>query len=154
MSTPAVPPSPRARPGASVHRLTPLTRSPTRAGAVVLAELVARGGRVAWGVLDPVRPDAECDAAERVRAGIGAITAAGGDLETLVARSLMTPSCGTGRLAPRRERLVGSVLDAAAGAVAATWRSWPLMRPGKAVVRLTPRAPADPNAPQGSTPAP
>ncbi|CAB4891412.1 unannotated protein [freshwater metagenome] len=95
------------------------------AGAVVLAELVARGGRVAWGVLDPARPDAESDVAARVGAGIGAVTAAGGDLETLVAHSLITPSCGTGRLAPSRERLVASVLDAAAGAVAATWRSWP-----------------------------
>jgi len=95
------------------------------AGATVLAELVARGGRIAWGVLDPVRPDAEYDVAARVGAGIGAILPAGGSLESLVARSLVTPSCGTGRLAPARERLVASVLDAGAAAVEATWRSWP-----------------------------
>ncbi|MDO9409923.1 hypothetical protein [Patulibacter sp.] len=95
------------------------------AGAVVLHELVARGGRIAWGALDPVRPDAEFDAAARIGAAVGAVTAAGGDLETLIARSLVTPSCGTGRLAPARERLVASVLDAAAAAVGATWRSWP-----------------------------
>ncbi|MEV4421456.1 hypothetical protein AB0L40_15955 [Patulibacter sp. NPDC049589] len=95
------------------------------AGAEVLAELVARGTRIAWGAVDPVRPDAAFDVASRVAAGVGAITATGASVEALVAHSLMTPSCGTGRLAPDRERLVASVLDAGAAAVAATWRSSP-----------------------------
>jgi hypothetical protein len=95
------------------------------AGGVVLAELVARGGRIAWGALDPVRPDAEHDVAARVGAAIGAVVAAGAPLETVVERSLLTPACGTGRLSPARERLVAAVLGAGAATVAATWRSWP-----------------------------
>lgn len=97
------------------------------AGAVVLGELVARGGRIAWGALDPVRPDAEYAVAARIRAAITTVVDAGASLDAVVGASLLTPSCGTGRLAPDRERLVASVLDAGAAAVAATWRSWPRM---------------------------
>jgi hypothetical protein len=95
------------------------------AGAAALAELVVRGGRIAWGVVDPVRPDHEYDVAARIAAGVCAVADAGPSLETLVHHSLVTPGCGTGRLAPDRERLVASVLDAAAAVAGASWRSWP-----------------------------
>jgi hypothetical protein len=94
-------------------------------GARVLGELVRRGGRIAWGALDPVAPDGAADVAARVAAGIGAITAAGVPVDELLARSAVTPACGTGPLTEHRERLLASVLEVGAEAAAATRRAWP-----------------------------
>lgn len=94
-------------------------------GAAVIAALIDGGGHVAWGALDPVTPDGVGDLLARVASAIGAVTAAGTSVERLFSRSLLTPSCGTGRLSPDRERLVASLLDAGAGAAAAAWRAWP-----------------------------
>jgi methionine synthase II (cobalamin-independent) len=69
------------------------------------------GIRVAWGVIDPLAPDDVDVVAARIRACLASTGAA--------ERSLLTPSCGTGRLAPSRERLVAALLGAAAATVRA-----------------------------------
>jgi hypothetical protein len=88
-----------------------------------LTQLVARGGRVAWGILDPVRPGSAAASAGLAVAALRGLAGAGVSLEDAAQRSLVTPSCGTGRLSPERELLVAAKLDAAAhaarGAVAA-----------------------------------
>lgn len=92
-------------------------------GRPVLSRLLARGGRVAWGVLDPVRP---CSAAASAGLAVAALSGCSGGRpapERTARQSLLTPSCGTGRLSPERELLVAATLAAAAqaarGAVAA-----------------------------------
>ncbi len=81
-------------------------------GVDVLAALAARGGRIAWGALDPVAPDGPEMVAARVGAGLGALTGAGLAVEDALAASLLTPACGTGRLSVQRERLVAATLGA------------------------------------------
>lgn len=98
------------------------------AGAIALAALLRRGTRVAWGALDAVDPDGVGDVAARVAASVAATAATGLPLATVYARSLVTPACGTGRLAVERERLVASLVDAGAETAAATWRSQPPAR--------------------------
>jgi hypothetical protein len=84
-----------------------------RDGAGVLARLLARGGRVAWGVLAAHRPERAADAAGRLSAALAALgTSAAGVGE----RSLLTASCGTGRLSPRREAEVTAALELVAAA--------------------------------------
>jgi hypothetical protein len=81
----------------------PLDRSAARA----LAHHLARGGRVAWGVLAAHRPERAAHAAWRLSAALarlGASPAAVGPV------SLLTASCGTGRLSPRREAEVTAAL--------------------------------------------
>lgn len=97
-------------------------------GAAVLGALLRRGGRVAWGAVDAVRPDDVCDVAARVAAAVAATAATGVPVATVYARSLVTPACGTGRLAVDRERLVASLVAAGADVAAATWRSRPSER--------------------------
>ncbi|MBF6621064.1 MAG: hypothetical protein ITG02_12650 [Patulibacter sp.] len=99
-------------------------------GAAVLSALLRRGTRVAWGAVDPVSPDDVCDVAARVSAGVAATVAAGAPLATVYAQSLVTPACGTGRLAADRERLVASLVAAGAETAGATWRSQPGARVG------------------------
>lgn len=97
-------------------------------GAAVLGTLLDRGARVAWGAVDAVRPDDVCDIAARVAAAVAATAATGVPLATVYERSLVTPACGTGRLATDRERLVASLVAAGAEVAAATWRSQPSAR--------------------------
>ncbi len=94
-------------------------------GARVLADLVRRGTHIAWGAVDAVDPGDAADVAACVAAAITTVAAAGADAEVVYDRSLVTPACGTGRLAPDRERLVASLIDVGADAVAATRRSVP-----------------------------
>jgi ketosteroid isomerase-like protein len=75
-------------------------------------ETLATGIQIAWGVVDPVTPGD----AETVAARVRTCLAATGHPEAVAARSLLTPSCGTGRLSPARERLVAALLGAAATA--------------------------------------
>jgi hypothetical protein len=89
----------------------------------VLAKLLRRGGRIAWGVIDPVAPAPAGEAIGRSAACLS--TMAGGlPLDRIARQSLLTPACGTGRLSPDRERLIAATLDAAArstrDAIAAT----------------------------------
>lgn len=97
-------------------------------GAAVLGALLRGGARVAWGAVDAVRPDDVCDVAARVAAAVAATASTGVPPATVYARSLVTPACGTGRLAADRERLVASLVDAGADVAAATWRSRPSER--------------------------
>jgi hypothetical protein len=62
--------------------------------------LVARGGRVAWGVIQPHRRDGVAEAEERLRA-----------VDAIGPASLLTPSCGTGRMSIRREVEIAGALE-------------------------------------------
>jgi hypothetical protein len=75
----------------------------------VLARMLRRGSRLALGILDPVTPTTAGAAADTALAALASI---GG--EEAAQRSLLTPSCGTGRLSPAREKLVAASLTAAA----------------------------------------
>jgi hypothetical protein len=77
---------------------------------------LATGMRIAWGVVDPVTPGDASTAAARVHACL----AAAPEPQAMANRSLLTPSCGTGRLSPARERLVAAMLGATAMAVRST----------------------------------
>jgi hypothetical protein len=92
-----------------------LTRTPLAPHARrALRRLLLRGGRVAWGALDPVDPGTSADAAALAAAALHALAGDGLELETVAARSLLTPACGTGRLAPSAERLLAAGLGGAA----------------------------------------
>jgi len=96
---------------------TPLTPHARRA----LRRLLARGGRIAWGALDPVDPGTAADAAALVT---GALAGLGPEPEAVAARSLLTPACGTGRLSPAAERLLAAGLGGAADGVRGAIRAW------------------------------
>jgi hypothetical protein len=76
-------------------------------GAAVLRRVVERGGRVAWGVLDPVAPDGAPAASARVTAAIGSLGLPAGQV---AAGSLITPACGTGLLTTADEELLAATL--------------------------------------------
>lgn len=96
-------------------------------GRPALARMLRRKGRVAWGIVDPVRPGPSANAAGLAVAALSALAGDHLPLERVADLSLLTPSCGTGRLSPERERIVAASLDAAAnatrGAIAAASRS-------------------------------
>ena len=99
----------------------------------VLEALLRRGGRIAWGVIDPVGPEPAGEAIGRSAACLSAM-ANGLPLDRIAHQSLLTPSCGTGRLSPERERLIAVTLDAAArstrDAIAALALELPMDRGG------------------------
>jgi hypothetical protein len=78
-----------------------------RASARVLARHLARGGRVAWGVLAAHRPERAAHAAWRLSAALARL---GASPAAVGPSSLLTASCGTGRLSPRREAEVTAAL--------------------------------------------
>ena len=88
-----------------------------------LRRLLRRGGRVAWGALDPVDPGDSGAVAAVLAGAVFALTAPGLGVEEVARRSLLTPGCGTGRLAERRERLVAATLAAAVDGVRAAVRA-------------------------------
>jgi hypothetical protein len=101
-----------------------VTRTPLVPHAVrALRRLLRRGGRVAWGALDPVEPGTSGDAAGLVAAALHALAGDGLDPGTIAARSLLTPACGTGRLTPAAERLLAAGLGGAADGVRAALRA-------------------------------
>lgn len=90
----------------------PLDLRATRA----LERTLRRGGRVAWGIC-PVGSGEEVGPAARWMAeAMTTLAARGVGRETLLARSLLTPSCGTALAEPARERRLAEVVDAVAGA--------------------------------------
>jgi len=98
-----------------------LTREPLAPHARrALRRLLARGGRIAWGALDPVAPGTSADAAALVAGALFALGLPPGEVAT---RSLLTPACGTGRLTPGAERLLAAGLGGAAGGVRAALRA-------------------------------
>jgi hypothetical protein len=78
-----------------------------------LARQLARGRRVAWGVLDPVEPDGVPATAARLAGAVASLATPHLPLARVAALSLATPTCGTGRLTPAQERLVAATLEAA-----------------------------------------
>jgi methionine synthase II (cobalamin-independent) len=84
-----------------------------RRAALGLERLLAGGGRVAWGVLAAHRLEGVAEARRRIDAAAARL-----GVEDLGARSLLTPSCGTGRLSPGRERAVAAELTALRQALA------------------------------------
>jgi hypothetical protein len=101
----------------------------------VLARLVARGGRIAWGAVDPVAP---CDVATASARLSAAIASVGVPPDDVAAASLVTPACGTGRLSVARERLVAATIEAAAGVTAAAITAQPGPAPLGTVNRAGP----------------
>jgi hypothetical protein len=82
-----------------------------------LARMLRRQSRIAWGIVDPVQPGPSANAAGLAVAALSALADEHVPLERVADLSLLTPSCGTGRLSPERERIVAASLDAAARAV-------------------------------------
>jgi len=78
-----------------------------RRAARALARHLARGGRVAWGVLAAHRPERAAHAAWRLSAALARI---GASPAAVGPSSLLTASCGTGSLSPRREAEVTAAL--------------------------------------------
>ena len=109
----------------------------TDTARAALARLVRRGGRVAWGALDAVTP-----AGTGSTAGLaaGALASLGLPPELVAERSLLTPSCGSGQLAPAGERLLAATLDVAAREARAAVRA---MRTGETRQYTLPSASAE-----------
>jgi hypothetical protein len=78
-----------------------------RRAATALERLLARGTRLAWGILAAHRPEHALHGARRLSFVLARVPATG-------EQSLLAASCGTGRMAPRRERQVASALAAVA----------------------------------------
>jgi hypothetical protein len=88
-----------------------------------LRRILRRGGRIAWGALDPVAPGDSGDVAALVAGAVFALTSPGLPVGTIARQSLLTPGCGTGRLSERRERLVAATLAAAVDGARAAVRA-------------------------------
>lgn len=84
--------------------------------ARALERTLRRGARVAWGLCPAGGSDEVGPAARWMAEAMETLAARGIGRETLLARSLMTPSCGTALTEPARERRVAEVVDAVAGA--------------------------------------
>jgi hypothetical protein len=81
-----------------------------------LRRLIDRGGRVVWGALDPVRPGDIGDAAARLIAAMAALDDEGRPARVACA-SLVSPTCGSGRLSVQSELRLAASLAAVAGVV-------------------------------------
>lgn len=73
-----------------------------------LRAIADRGGWIAWGAIAAHRPEYALHGVRRVTAALEAVPQAAG-------RSLLTPSCGTGRMSVERERQVAVALRDVAG---------------------------------------
>jgi hypothetical protein len=78
-----------------------------RRAATALRRMLARGGRIAWGVLAAHRAEHALHAMKRLRGALARVAAAGD-------QSLLTASCGTGRMSARREPEVAPALASVA----------------------------------------
>jgi hypothetical protein len=78
--------------------------------------LADRGGRIMWGVVDPVRPGDAGEAAARL---IAAMASLGGEgrPSAVATASLVSPACGSGRLSVQSELRLAATLGAALAAV-------------------------------------
>jgi hypothetical protein len=88
--------------------LSPLDRD----AASALQALLERGGRVAWGVVQPHRSEHGLHAVKRLREALGVVEVDG-------AQSFLTASCGSGRMSPAREAEIATALWDTARAVRA-----------------------------------
>ena len=73
-----------------------------------LRRLIARGGRVLWGALDPLSPGEPADARARIEAAQRAIGATGHE-------GLVSPACGSGLLTVTQEQALGELVAAVSG---------------------------------------
>jgi hypothetical protein len=71
--------------------------------AHTLRRHLLQGGRIAWGVLQPHRAEHALHALARLRAALSVVAADGG-------HSLLTASCGSGRMSPAREAEIATAL--------------------------------------------
>ncbi|HEY4095543.1 MAG TPA: GNAT family N-acetyltransferase [Baekduia sp.] len=76
-------------------------------GAAALRTLLAGGGRVAWGIVAPDRPEGDAEAPALLDAALRATGATG-------RQSLLTPTCGTGIVSVAREMAVAEAVGAIA----------------------------------------
>jgi hypothetical protein len=82
----------------------------------ILARLAARGGRIVWGVVDPVAPGDPAVAAARLIAAMASLgTSCRAD--EVAQASLVSPACGSGRLSVDSERRLAGTVAATLGAV-------------------------------------
>ena len=94
-----------------------LRQAPEDPAIAALTRLVSRGGRIMWGMVDPVDPSG----ARSVGLLAGAISMFGNALSPVevLAASLLSPSCGTGRLSIESERRVAATVQGVADAMRA-----------------------------------
>jgi hypothetical protein len=92
--------------------------TPDAVAWTTLARLVARGGRIMWGIVNPVSPRDPATATGLIAAAASALRLAGSPAEA-IAGGLLSPSCGTGRLSIEAELRAAAILAAAADAVRA-----------------------------------
>jgi hypothetical protein len=92
--------------------------APDAVAWATLSRLIARGGRIMWGIVNPVSPRGAEAAIGLVAAAASALSHAGSPGEAIDA-GLLSPSCGTGRLSVEAELRVAAILAAAADAVRA-----------------------------------
>ncbi len=97
----------RAEPGLLSFDLA--LAAPGEQAAATLRRLLARGGRVAWGVVAPHRAEHEPHASKRLLYALERTGASG-------EQSLLTPSCGSGRMSVQRENELAAVLWSTAAA--------------------------------------
>lgn len=85
-------------------------RSMARDALPALRTIVRRGGRIAWGVLDPT-DTADVTAATQLAAGaIARLVRPGLSFDDATRRSMLTPTGGTGALTPAAEHLIAASL--------------------------------------------
>ena len=102
-----------------------------RRAAEGLRRLLARGGRIAWGALAVHRDEHAEDALARLRPALARVAAG----DALAARSLLTASCGSGRMSPARELEIAAALRDAAGALRGARKSRVSRREGRSPVQ-------------------
>jgi hypothetical protein len=91
----------RAEPGMLSFDLA--LAAPGEQAAATLRRLLDRGGRIAWGVIGPHRAENELHAAKRLQHALERTGASG-------EQSLLTASCGSGRMSVQRENEVAAAL--------------------------------------------
>ena len=83
-----------------------------RRAALALERLLARGTTIAWGALAVHTGERAADAARNLHGALARLPAAAR------ARGILTPSCGSGRLSPAREREAAADLRDVAASIA------------------------------------
>jgi hypothetical protein len=91
----------RAEPGVLSFDLA--LAAPGEQATATLRRLLDRGGRIAWGVVQPHRAENELHAAQRLQYALERTGASG-------EQSLLTASCGSGRMSVQRENEIAAAL--------------------------------------------
>jgi hypothetical protein len=91
----------RAEPGVLSFDLA--LAAPGEQATAVLRRLLDRGGRIAWGLIQPHRAENELHAAKRLQHALERTGASG-------EQSLLTASCGSGRMSVQRENELAAAL--------------------------------------------